>query len=591
MARVTTWDGKVYDVPNENVNAFLEQYNSDTNYTYKSPNPEVNQERGANLGGVVRAGLQGIPAVGSYADEAEAGVRAAGDALVQEMMYQQEHRNDPKPTPQIPGLAGQFIQGVQNFQDTQKRYNEAYNKSYDKYLKNARESFEGALENIPEYAYPAYIGTGIAGEAALAALTGGASLTPAAQGAMGAVYGYGMGEGIGNRAIDAGIVGIASAALPAVGKYAVKSGKAVVDKGVNKVGEWLLKKKIPNTVETLKKMTPVLGRNTSDKVDVNILSSLMGGAGDYATQAKVATELVKETPKNAGLYKSEIMEGVNELANMGWKKQVAGAIEDVGLDIDKPARIKSLEKLAENTKDVKVKNSLNAIIKKLKNDLSDEAVEVINKDKQILSNITNKLSQATKTTIESADNALEEVELKNVREIVNYAIDKFGKGLSKETRDLLEKRMISEGMAKRVSNKLVGKPLAESAKKTVFGELTKDALTGVIANALLPGSGAIAALGRNVLRGGTSGAIGKVMTDKTAATAAKSSVDKISEKGINGALLKTLAVEPEQLSPRIIEAGEKVIKNAAEPEIIKKWYLTPVKNSIITNPIIKSLAQ
>ena len=570
MARVTTWDGKVYDVPNENVNAFLEQYNSDTNYTYKSPNPEVNQERGANLGGVVRAGLQGIPAVGSYADEAEAGVRAAGDALVQEMMYQQERRNDPKPTPQIPGLAGQFIQGVQNFQDTQKRYNEAYNKSYDKYLKNARESFEGALENIPEYAYPAYIGTGIAGEAAIAALTGGASLHPAVQGLMGAAYGYGMGEGAGNRAIDAGIVGTASAALPIAGKYVVApAGKAIVKGGKNlitKAGEKIMKRKIPNTIEALKNTTSEsfvtpLYKDANGEAKINVLSSLMEGAKDYPTQAKVATELVKETPKNAGLYKSGIMDSVDELARKGWKNQVADAIDDI----------------------------------------SDY---VTNKsDKDILKTISDKLSKATKTTIESVDNALEEVELKDVREIVNYAIDKFGKDLSKETRDLLEKRMISEGMAKRVSNKLVNKSLAPT--KSAIREGVEDLLWGLASNAILPGSGLITVLGKNALRGGTISA-GKRALERTAAEEASKNIGKVglSNKAARKSMEKALSGEAGAEAipvPKTNQTTSSIIRSVA-PFTIKQlkdaWKNRPIPlRGVITNtntyyqPIIQTLSE
>lgn len=570
MARVTTWDGKVYDVPNENVNAFLEQYNSDTNYTYKSPNPEVNQERGANLGGVVRAGLQGVPAIGSYADEAEAGVRAAGDALVQEMMYQQEHRNDPKPTPQIPGLAGQLIQGIQNFQDTQKRYNEAYDKSYDKYLKNARESFEGALENIPEYAYPAYIGTGVAGETALAALTGGASLHPAVQGLMGAAYGYGMGEGVGNRAIDAGIVGTASAALPIAGKYVVApAGKAIVKGGKNlitKAGEKIMKRKIPNTIEALKNTTSEsfvtpLYKDANGEAKINVLSSLMEGAKDYPTQAKVATELVKETPKNAGLYKSGIMDSVDELARKGWKNQVADAIDDI----------------------------------------SDY---VTNKsDKDILKTISDKLSKATKTTIESVDNALEEVELKDVREIVNYAIDKFGEGLSKETRDLLEKRMISEGMAKRVSNKLVNKSLAPS--KSAIREGVEDLLWGLASNAVLPGSGLIAVLGKNALRGGTISA-GKRALERTAAEEASKNIGKVGLSNKTARKLTAKALSGEAVAedipvPKTNQTTSSIIRSVV-PFTIKElkdaWKNRPIPlRGVITNtntyyqPIIQTLSE
>lgn len=556
MARVTTWDGKVYDVPNENVNAFLEQYNADTNYALQNPNPNINPDRGANLGGVVRAGLQGVPVVGSYSDEAEASVRAAGDALLQEMMYQQEHRNDPKPEPQFPGLAGQLMQGVQNFQDTQKRYSEAYDKSYDKYLKNARESFEGALKNAPEYAWPAYIGTGLIGEGALAYFTGGASLHPAVQGLMGAAYGYGMGEGAGNRAIDAGIVGTASATLPIAGRYVVRpAGKAIATAGGNiltNIGNKILKKKIPNTIEALGKTATadkLLYKNSNGELAVNTLSSLMNGAGDYATQAKVATELVKETPKNAGLYNSGIMKTANELANIGWKDQVTGAISDVAAKIENVA------------------------------------------DKKILTKMADKLSKATRTVIESADNALEEIEFKDVRDVVNYAVKQFGKKLSDNTKSLLEKRLISEGMAKRISNKLVNKPLAESAKKSVVTEAGKDLALTLVGNAVFPGAGPIAAIGRNIVRGGTASASKKALENRAAGKAAEvltNNAIQLTEKDTNQMVGHALAggqieaptiVKKLSSRPTFFEAAEitKPQLNAYK----KAWENRPTPNSII----------
>ncbi len=508
MAKVTTWDGKTYSVPNENVDAFLEQYNADTNYATHQSSPDVNPERGTNFGGGARAFAQGIPVIGSYADEAEAYVRS---------------------------LIG--------------------DKSYDEYLKNARESTEGAFKNMPEVAYPLNIGAGIAGEAALAALTGGASLTPVAQGAMGAVYGYGMGEGDWkNRAADAAIVGGASAALPVAGRYLVKGGKTAV----GKIGEKIIKNKIPNTMETLKKVAdPKSGtkvaslyRNAEGKQDVNILSSLMNGADDYATQSKVATELVKETPKNAGLYNSEIMHSANDLANIGWKNQVTGAIDDV-------------------------------------------AAGITNKnDKKILSTIADKLSKATKTTIESVDNALEEVELKDVREIVNYAIDQFGKGLTKETKDILEKRMISEGMAKRVSNKLVSKPLAESAKKSVGWEIAKDATLGLVGNVIGgPGVGFLTVIGKNALRGGTGSTIMKSLTRKAADKTINKAITETTEKAAQKLLPRSMRTPIEDLSPRLMNSFDSLINGVKNAQPIKQWYKIPMRETELSSPIIRSLAQ
>lgn len=489
--RIQTWDKKVFDVPEENLEGFLQDYNKATNFdpATLSADPNVNPERGTNFGGGFRAALQGIPAIGSYADEAEAWLRS--------------NVWDP---------AGKDL-------------------SYDEYLKNARESTEGAFKNMPEVAYPLSIGTGIVGEAAIAALTGGASLTPQGQAIMGAAYGYGMGEGDWkNRAADAAIVGGASAAIPVAGRYLVKGGKAAINGGKNfitkqivKQGEKMVEKKMPNTIQALKRVADpetskvALYTNPKGETNVNILSTLMGEADDYATQAKVATELVKETPKNAGLYNSEIMQGVNDLANLGWKNQITSAIDDVAAGITNQ------------------------------------------NDKQILSKIANKLSKATQTTIESAENAVEEVELKNVREIVNYAIDQYGKGLSKETKDLLEKRMITEGMAKRVSNKLVNKPLADSAKIPGWMEVGGDVALGLIGNAFGgPGAGFLAVAGKNALRGGTSSAAKKYLINKATTNATQNAVKtaqnaaaKNPEVGrkIVGALLEGKNVSPEMIKP------------------------------------------
>lgn len=508
MAKVTTWDGKTYNVPNENVDAFLEQYNADTNYATHLSSPDVNPERGTNFGGGARAFAQGLPVIGSYADETEAYVRS---------------------------LIG--------------------DKSYDEYLKNARESTEGAFKNMPEVAYPLNISAGIAGEAAIAALTGGASLTPQAQALMGAAYGYGMGEGgVENRLTDAAIVGGASAALPVAGRYLVKGGKTVV----GNIGKKALQKKIPNTLQALEKVAdPTSGtkvaalyKNAEGKTDINILSSLMNTADDYATQSKVATELVKETPKNAGLYKSEIMNSANDLANIGWKNQVTGAIEDVAVGIKNP------------------------------------------KDQKILAQIADKLSKATKTTIESADNALEEVELKDVREIVNYAIDKFGKGLSEETKNVLEKRMISEGMAKRVSNKLVNKSLAEGAQKSTWGEIAKDAALGGVANLIGgPGAGVLAVVGKNALRGGTGSTIMKNLTRKATDTVLDNTIEKATVKAAEKTLPRNMKTPINELSPRLYNTYNSLIEGIKNAQPVKSWYKKPINTYYGSSPIIRSLAQ
>lgn len=484
------------------------QQKIDNKITTLSANPEYNSERGANWAGTLRAGFQGIPVIGSYADEIEAAIRSGS-------------------------LGGE---------------------EYDKYLQNARGSVEGAFKNTPGRAYAANIGTGIVGEGILAALTGGASLHPLAQGAMGAVYGYGMGEGDWkNRAADAAIVGGASAALPVAGKYLVK--------GVEKVGMNALEKKIPNVMAALKKAsspktgstTSTLIKNSEGQIDVNILSTLMNSADDYPTQAKVATELVKETPKSKVLYNSEIMQSADELARIGWKNQVKNAVDDIAM-----------------------RNS------------------VSNADKQILGTISDKLSKATSTAIEAVEGAEDEVILKNVKEVVDYAIKQYGKGLSQETKDLLQKRLISEGMAKRVSNKLVTKSLSESAQKSIGKELLQEALAGGGIGYLFgPEVGLAAGVARSVLPGGSTGNILKSLTNKAADTVLDNTIGKATVKAAEKTLPRNMKTPINELSPRLYNTYNSLIegiKNARLERSWKKlWMQKPTKKDVIDalkNPLI-----
>lgn len=383
--RVQTWDKKVFDVPEENLEGFLRDYNKATNFdpATLSSDPEINPERGANWGGVVRAGLQGVPVVGSYSDEAEASVRAAGDALLQEMMYQQEHRNDPKPEPQFPGLAGQLIQGVQNFQDTQKRYSEAYDKSYDKYLKNARDSFEGALKNS-SWGYPAYIGTGLLGEGALAYISGGATLHPTVQGLMGAAYGYGMGENIPSRLADAALVGGASYALPAFGKYAVKGTKAGVDKIVN-YGIRKLEKDYPLMTSLLKKIpteekavlrTVAETPNGTVYKNVNIISSLVDGATKESEKTQLAKE-ISTAARKAGISENpQIQKDAAAIIDTTWKTQSLDAVDDVLLtkEISK-ADEKALETISKLIQAAPDDATIDSIIKSYGKNLSEKSMK------------------------------------------------------------------------------------------------------------------------------------------------------------------------------------------------------------------------
>ncbi len=351
-----------------------------------SSDPEINSERGANWGGVARAAAQGVPIIGSYADEAEAYVRS---------------------------LVG--------------------DKSYEEYLKNARDSFEGALKNS-SWGYPAYIGTGLLGEGALAYFTGGASLTPAAQAAMGAAYGYGMGEGTTNRAADAALVGILSAAIPAGGRYLAKGG----NKLITKIGEKQLAKKYPvlnrilsevgknkeaaeksiyskirevaekptysENKRALKTVKPMIEKEIKiiNEDNGNLVSILAGGTKNNAENVALKNEVAKYGAT------TELKKGAEEIINKTWKGQVIEALNNMKIgnllsDADK----KAIDTMLNVISKVDDEATINSAIKTFKQTLSKDAIGLLEKNigKEALSKELSEeiLTNAAKTT---SDNTL-----------------------------------------------------------------------------------------------------------------------------------------------------------------------------------------
>ena len=551
---IQTHDGKQFDVPEENLERFVKAYNKAIGFDPNtlSADPEVNPERGANWAGVARSAAQGLPVIGSYADEAEAYVRS---------------------------LAG--------------------DKSYDEYLKNARESYEGAKRNIPEWAYPAEIGTGIAGEAGLAALTGGASLHPAVQGAMGAVYGYGMGEGdVANRALSAGIMGTASAALPVAGKYGVKYG---VKKPLEYVGKKIANKDMPALMKALQKDT-VMGKailNTDKQPSVeaaltglealkkevktdtdqnlleNIIRSVRNGEapdkiikdnalnsnGDFAREAAkvlnitstpaprlnvlrtsinkgeslvdktaVANDLIKNSTKKESLYKA-VSSDVRDVLNKDWKTQLGEGIVDVALNhgLEGTNMQGLLNRLLVATSD-----GVDAAIK----DTADDVITAALKD-----NIRNTLSKETKLPAA----------------FVNE----------------LEDRVMSEVLSRRTANTLVGKPL-ESASSGLLKSLAGDIILGIAGNALAgPVGGITGALMRNILPGDKN-TFTKV-SEKIINKAADKGIEKVVKEGsaftsITKALIGNRSMKPfaKMTAEEIARTGEKdTVKKASLKNIIE----------------------
>ena len=563
---IQTHDGKRFDVPEENLESFLKDYNKAIGFDPNtlSADPEINPERGVNFGGGVRAAAQGLPVVGSYADEAEATVRAAGDALVQEMMYQQEHRNDPKPEPKLPGLTGKLMQGMEDYNAKQDRYNEFFDQSYDKYLKNARESYEGAKRNMPGVAYPLEIGTGIVGEAGLAALTGGASLHPAVQGAMGAVYGYGMGEGDAiNRGISSLAVGGASAALPLAGKYTVKYAKPVVNKGLEYVGKKIANKEMPalmkalakpNSVKetvastNLTKATDAIIDNIS-KVDVlpeekpvvqNIINALSGNTQKNGHLLLKDADAALDAARKQGVLSEDTT--VNLFGALhDTPKTIEGkdafTINNLRTTINKGKSIAEKEAIADdllkNTTKVKAlydtmgKDIDEVLALGWKDQLDDTLIDLNSKFSDNLSDSTlkrlsNRLyvstaSGAEQTVKDSSDDLITKNIIKEVKSIIASEKD-----LSKEFAQELEDRIVSEVLSRRTATSLAGKSL-QSSEKGLTGSLLTDTALGIATDAIIPGAGIGGALIRNILPGNSSlsrikGALTQKATNKAIST-------------------------------------------------------------------------
>lgn len=496
---IQTHDGKQFDVPEENLERFVKAYNNFTGFDPRklSPDPEVNPERGANLAGVARSAAQGLPVVGSYADEAEAYVRS---------------------------LAG--------------------DKSYDEYLKNARESYEGAKKNIPEWAYPAEIGTGIVGEAGLAALTGGASLHPAVQGAMGTVYGYGMGEGDAlNRTATAGVMGTASGLLPVAGKYGVKYG---VKKPLEFVGKKIANKDMPALTKALIKP------NSVEKTVVSTnLSKAISTIIDNMNEADVLPEekpvvqtivdaLSNNSQKNAHVLIKEAHEAVRNAYEKGdlsadtlfnlldaaysptttIGNAAAFTINNLRTLVNKGESIAEKTAIADDLlrNTTKVKSLYNTVNKDIdeilalswEDQLKDTFIDLQSKyadklSRGVIQRLYDKVLSATANSAEQVikDSSNDLITRNLTKEIKNIVASESG--LSKKFAQGLENRIISEVLSRRTAASLAGKSLKASSKGLI-GSVALDAATGIITGAISssPVAGIAGASIRNVLMPGNS---------------------------------------------------------------------------------------
>ena len=562
-------DGKQFeipqDVPQDKLESFLKDYNNATGFDPRklSPDPEVNPERGANWAGVARSAAQGLPVIGSYADEAEAYVRS---------------------------LAG--------------------DKSYDEYLKNARESYEGAKENIPEWAYPAEIGTSILGEAGLAALTGGASLHPAVQGAMGAVYGYGMGEGDAlNRTATAGIMGAASGLLPVAGKYGVKYG---VKKPLEYFGKKIANKEMPALMKALQKETP-LGKaiiNTDKQPAIEKAVTQLNALQKTAQteeQKTVVDNIIRAVNNSEAPDKILRDSGLLLERSDPFAREVSATLLETSTTIPQLNTVRTAINKAESfgEKTAVVNDLLKNTAKKesLYNAVSSDVRDVLNKtwDDQLregiletarnhnlvgtdMKGLMNRLLVATSNGVDTAiKDTADDLVTTSIRNNIK-------KALANETKlpaafiNELEDRITSEVLARRTVNTLVGKGL-ESSASGLGSSLIKDAALGIAADVIIPGAGVVGALARNVIPG--SGSTISKLAGKASNFAVEKALNKIIKEGGEPALIKALSKNNPNMKnyanktvKEIAKAGEKTAEYKAIKESLEDKPVEKIVNAL-----------
>ena len=194
--KIQTSDGKIFDVPEQNLDAFLTDYESanaqktgmtpETQQTFEQTNQDLRDlgvaiNRGNNTGGALRNLAMGvIPGTA----EAEAALRATK----------------------------QYIRNIDPTVSQEKKTDTSWSEEYDKYLENARASREGYMASNPNRALSLQITGGLmpalltfgASAPATGATLGARALRSSATGAgIGAAFGFGNSQGgLENRLMD-----------------------------------------------------------------------------------------------------------------------------------------------------------------------------------------------------------------------------------------------------------------------------------------------------------------------------------------------------------------------------------------------------
>lgn len=592
---IQTHDGKQFNVPEENLEGFLKDYNKAIGFdpATLSPDPEVNPERGVNFGGGARAAAQGLPVVGSYADEAEAYVRSRLKTPMRQI---------------VENFTGQKTLEEIREENRNRDIIAEQNADYDRYLKNARQSYEGAKANMPEVAYPLEIGTGVLGETGLAVLTGGASLTPVAQGAMGAVYGYGMGEGdAANRGITAGIMGTASAALPIAGKYAVKGGKYVVNKGLEYAGKKIANKEMPALMKALQKETPLgkaiintdkqpaiekavtqlntLQKTAKTEEQKTMVDNIVRAVNNGEAPDKILRDsglLLKRSDPFAREVSSTLLEASTPIPQLNTVRTAINKAESFG---EKTAVVNDL--LKNTTKKESLYNAVSSDVRDVLNKTWDDQLregilETARNHNLVGTDMKGLMNRLLVATSNGVDTAIKDT----ADDLVTASIrNNVKKALANETKlpaafiNELEDRITSEVLARRTANTLVGKGL-ESSASGLGGSLLKDAALGIAVDAVVPGAGPVGALARNLIPGGGS-TISK-LAGKASNYAVDKALNKTIKEGGEPALIKALTNK----NPNMKNYAKKTVKEIAEDgEKTAEW--KAIKASLKEKPVDK----
>lgn len=228
--------------------------------------------RGANLAGAIRNVAQATPFIGTYADELEGWIRA--------------------------GEGG---------------------KDFETWRKNAEESAKGNIKNTG-YGLPLNIGTNLAENAVLGALTRGATLMPGMSAIQGAAEGYGVGNNWRDRAENAAFGGAIGYAVPTA------LNKILPTKSTQKrLLTSLAKRPLETTAPDSKVSQTLIARalqqgTTPDQVIANQVSkgyrdNLLGNLG----RAGVGEDV----------YRGLLMKNMAELRRPGYATYIGERIDDV----------------------------------------------------------------------------------------------------------------------------------------------------------------------------------------------------------------------------------------------------------------------